>query len=1042
MGSEKVEDQQNHLNREHARMKGIFSNAENSMEDSGGGNQARSYCKSPKEHLVQIGGPSVPAYWKSVEELAHGPRYAGEFPGGLPASNSATEATRRDFLALMGFSIAAAGLSGCRAPVQNAIPLLVGSDDIVPGVANWYATTCRGCASSCTLLVKQRDGRPIKIEGNAESALFGGGTCATGQATVLTLYDDERLRGPLWRGQSAKWHEVDQQVMDALRAAEGGNREIVFLSGTITSPSTLRIITEWQQRYPKFQHIEYDPVSLSGLRAANEKSFGRAFVPHYAFDKARVIVGLEADFLGTWLSPVEFSRQYAANRKPEGTPALHVQFESGMSVTGSNADVRVAIPPSQLGLVVAALFRRIARKAHGITMAGTHDPIEAKKLDAVADELWNHRGESLVVSGSNNVWVQLLVNALNDALGNFGKTIDIERPSLQRRGNDTAMAHLIEKMQRGEVHTLIMHGVNPAYDYPDSEQFLDGLKKVTLSISFSDRRDETSSHAHAVCPDHHFLESWGDAEPVESNFSLSQPLIAPLFETRAAQESLLKWMGHDETDYYKYIREFWRTEIYPRQKGTQDFDAFWELSVQDGIVAMPPKTTEAVAAFHGDWKAALEEIVIEGGNNNDHGAEKRFELHCYETVALRDGRHANNPWLQELPDPITKVTWGNYAAIAPSVAKELALSDGDVVRLTVGKHQLELPAFIQPGQDRRTISVALGYGRRQVGRAGQDVGVNAYPLTSLEHGHRHYSAKDVVLEKTRRTEKLGSTQTHFSMEGRPIVLETSMEELRNGTESGPEKEALPTLWAERLQGEHAWGMAVDMNSCTGCSACVVACQAENNVPVVGKDQIERIRIMHWIRIDRYYSGPEEDPVSVHQPMMCQHCQDAPCETVCPVLATSTSSEGLNQQVYNRCIGTRYCANNCPYKVRRFNWYNYTENPQFDFNMESPLGRMVLNPDVAVRSRGVMEKCSLCVQRIQLAKNTALQGRRELADGEIQIACQQACPTQAIVFGDLKDPNSRVSRMQRSQRRYQVLDELGTRPNVSYLKKVRNPLETA
>ncbi len=1012
------------------------------MNHSGEGGEAKGHCKRPKEQLVQIGGPEVPAYWKSVEEMQSGPRRTGEFPGGLPSSGGRAETTRRDFLAAMGFTLAAAGLSGCRAPVQNAIPLLVGSDDIIPGIANWYATTCRGCASSCSLLVKQRDGRPIKIEGNAESSLFGGGTCATGQATVLSLYDDERLRGPLWHGQPSSWQEIDQHVMDALREAEGSKREIVLLSGTITSPSMRRIIAEWRVRYPNFRHVEYDPVSLSALRAANAQSFDRAAVPHYAFNKARVIVGLEADFLGTWLSPVEFARQYAANRKPEGIPALHVQFESGMSVTGSNADVRVAVPPSQLGLVAVALLRRIAHKAGVSPVAGTPDPIGSKKLDAVADELWKHRGESLVVSGSNDISVQVVVNALNAALGNFGKTIDIERPSLQRSGDDIAMTDLVGKMQRGEVHTLIMHGVNPAYDYPDAEQFLAGLEKVALSISFSDRRDETSSHARAVCPDHHFLEAWGDAEPVESHLSLSQPLIAPLFETRAAQETLLKWLGNDEADYYKYLREFWRTVVFPRQKELHDFDAFWERSLQDGVVAVSPGSIAVAPKFKGDWKAAVDKILTEARETSSATAEDRFELHCYETVALRDGRHANNPWLQELPDPISKVTWGNYAAVAPSLAKKIGLSDGDVVRLTAGNRQLELPAFIQPGQDGRTISVALGYGRKQVGRAGQNVGVNAYPLTSMEHGHRRYSVKSVVLEKTGRTERLGSTQTHFSMEGRPIVLETSLEELHKSAEQGTETETMPTLWTERLHGEHSWGMAIDMNSCTGCSACVVACQAENNVPVVGKDQIERIRIMHWIRIDRYYSGPEEDPVSVHQPMMCQHCQNAPCETVCPVVATTTSSEGLNQQVYNRCIGTRYCANNCPYKVRRFNWYNYTENPQFDFNMESPLGRMVLNPDVAVRSRGVMEKCSLCVQRIQLAKNVALQGRRELADGEIQTACQQACPTQAIVFGDLKDPNSRVSQMQRNQRHYQVLDELGTRPNVSYLKKVRNPLETA
>jgi MoCo/4Fe-4S cofactor protein with predicted Tat translocation signal len=1012
------------------------------MSHAGASQGAKHSCKGPKDQLVQIG--EAPAYWKSVEELHEGPRFTGEFPGGLPGTAGRHEPSRRDFLALMGFTLASAGLTGCRAPVQNAIPLLVGSDQIVPGVSNWYATTCRGCASSCSLLVKQRDGRPIKIEGNAESTLFGGGTCATGQATVLSLYDDERLRVPLWHGQPARWEEIDQLVPAALQEADNSKRDIVLLSGTITSPSTRAILAEWRGRYPRFQHVEYDAISLSAIRAANQQSFGRAVIPHYAFDKARVIVGLEADFLGTWLSPVEFARQYAANRKPEGTPALHIQFESGMSVTGSNADLRVAVPPSQLGLVAVGLLRRIAHKAGLGEITPAQEPLEAGKLDAVAEELWKHRGESLVVSGSNDVAVQVAVNAINAALGNIGKTIDLAHPSLQRSGDDSVMAGLVEKMNRGEVHTLFMLGVNPAFDYCDPDRFLSGLEKVALSVSFSDRRDETSSHAHAVCPDHHFLEAWGDAEPVESHFSLAQPLIAPLFDTRAAQESLLRWLGHEQPDYYAYLREHWQKSLYPRQQTAHTPESFWERSLQDGVFSALPGAAVPPAKFHGDWKAAAAAILAEQQKSQsapaaDHG-EDHYELHFYESVALRDGRHANNPWLLELPDPISKVTWGNYAAVSPALAKKLDLSDGAVVRLKSERGQIEIPVVVQPGQEQGTISVALGFGRRQVGRAGQNVGVNAFPLTQMENGQRRFSAKNIRIEKTGRTEKLASTQTHFSMEGRPIVLETSLEELHKEAEAAG-AEALPTLWAERPHGEHAWGMAIDMNACTGCSACVVACQAENNVPVVGRDQIERIRIMHWIRIDRYYSGPEDDPVAVHQPMMCQHCQNAPCETVCPVLATSTSSEGLNQQVYNRCIGTRYCANNCPYKVRRFNWYNYTENPQFDFNMENPLGRMVLNPDVAVRSRGVMEKCSLCVQRIQLAKNIALQGKRELADGDIQTACQQACPAQAIVFGDLKDPNSRVSQLQRSRRNYQVLDELGTRPNVGYLKKVRNPLET-
>jgi MoCo/4Fe-4S cofactor protein with predicted Tat translocation signal len=1008
------------------------------MSDSGArGHNAP--CKSAKDRLVQIQPQETPVYWKSVAELHGGALMSGEFPGGLPRSGQ-TGTTRRDFLSLMGFTLAAAGLSGCRAPVQNAIPLLVGSDQFVPGVANWYATTCRGCTASCSLLVKQRDGRPIKIEGNAESQLFGGGTCATGQATVLSLYDDERLRGPLWQGQPASWSEVDRHVIESLQAAEAGSHSIALLSGTITSPSTRAILSEWRARYANFVHVEYDATSLSAMRAANKESFGLAVVPHYAFDRARVIVALDADFLGTWLSPVEFARQYAAGRKPEGSPSLHIQFESGMSVTGSNADLRIAVAPSELGPIAAALLARIARKAGNAGASHAEDPIDSRKLDAVAEELWKHRGESLVVTGSNDLAVQIPVNTLNATLGNTGKTVDLAHPSLQRNGDDEAMLDLVEKMNRGEVHTLFLLGVNPAYDYHDPVRFLSGLDKVALSVSFSDRRDETSSHAHAVCPDHHFLEAWGDAEAVESHFTLAQPLIAPLFDTRSAQESLLKWLGRERSDYHTFLREFWQKNIFSRQHEVHDFQSFWDQSLQNGLVTLPPLHAAAEPKFHGNWKAGVTSVLKEPAGLRQTGSADHYELQLYESVALRDGRQANNPWLQELPDPISKVTWGNYAAMAPATAAKLQLTEGDVVRLKTETGQMEVPVFIQPGQHAGTISVALGYGRSKVGRAGQNVGVNAYPLVRVKNGYRLHSAQAATLEKTGRNEKLATTQTHFSMEGRPIVLEASLEELHQNTESNVEP-ALPTLWAARPEGGHAWGMAIDMNACTGCSACVVACQAENNVPVVGKDQIERIRIMHWIRLDRYYSGPEDDPVAVHQPMMCQHCQNAPCETVCPVLATTTSSEGLNQQVYNRCIGTRYCANNCPYKVRRFNWYNYTDNPQFDFNMESPLGRMVLNPDVAVRSRGVMEKCSMCVQRIQLAKNVALQGKRELAEGDIQTACQQACPTQAIVFGDLKDPNSRVSQLQHSQRRYQVLDELGTRPNVSYLKKVRNPVRT-
>jgi MoCo/4Fe-4S cofactor protein with predicted Tat translocation signal len=993
-------------------------------------------CKGAKDQLVTIGPRRPPDYWRSAEELRTAQASRGEFPGGLPAG-AGLDTNRRDFLSLVGFSAAAASLAACRAPEQKAIPLPIAPEDMVPGVANHYATTCGGCASSCGLVVKQRDGRPIKIEGNDASELFGGATCATGQATVLSLYDGERLHEPLWQGKPASWDEIDRRVVEALGAARGGGGKVVLLSSTITSPSTRDVIGRWARKVPGFRHVVYDPISASAIRVANAQSFGRAVIPHYAFDKARVIVGLEADFLGSWLSPVEFARHYARGRRTDGSRSYHVQYESGMSVTGSNADLRVPVAPSDLGAVAVALLARIARKASAADIDQGTDLVDGAQLDAVADALWKHRGESLVVSGRNDVAIQLVVNALNDLLGNLGRTVDLARPSLQRQGDDAAVAELVEQMNRGEVQLLVLHGVNPGYDYPDAARFLQAMKKVALTVSTSDRLDETSSSVHAVCPDHHFLESWGDAEPIQGYFSLTQPLIAPLFHTRAATESLLRWLG-EPTDHYTFVRTFWREQIFPRQTLESSFDNFWDRSLERGLVDLgAPADRASPVSAAGSWRDAARVLVEENRQSRAARRDDRYELWLYESVAMRDGRNANNPWLQELPDPINKVTWGNVALIAPQLADRLGLEAGDVVSLkTAAGREIVLPVFLQPGQHPRAISVALGHGRRRVGKAGNDVGVNAFPLATVSRGVRTYAVTGITLSRTGRREKIAGTQSHFSMEGRDIILETTLAELGHPSEAHEPRE-LHNLWPEPPQGEHSWGMAIDLDACTGCSACVVACQAENNVPVVGKDQVQRTRIMHWIRIDRYYAGSAENPRSLHQPMMCQHCGHAPCETVCPVLATTTSVEGLNQQVYNRCIGTRYCANNCPYKVRRFNWYNYTENDRFDFNMTSPVGRLVLNPDVTVRSRGVMEKCSLCVQRIQEGKNARVQTGKPIADGSIKTACQQSCPTEAIVFGDLKDPASRASKLLAGQRAYRVLEELGTRPNVAYLKKVRH-----
>ncbi len=1019
-------------------------------------------------------------YWKGLEELHNDPEFleqrSREFAEDLPLPVFFTkediegttgrggvtpplQSTRRDFLRLMGFSFAGTALAACtRMPVEKAIPYLIKPDEVTPGVANWYATTCAGCTASCPILVKSRDGRPIKVEGNPQSTLTGGGVCAVGQATVLSLYDGARLKSPLIDGKEATWEAVDQKVGTSLTEFGAGGK-IVLLTGTVVSPTMRSLIAQWLAHYPGSRHVAYDPVSSSAIVTAQEKSFGVRVLPHYRFDRAKVVVGFNCDFLGTWISPVEFASRYAAGRRPaSGTFLRHVQFESGMSLTGTNADFRVPIAPSEEIAIAAGLLSEISKIAGGWSdgdfllqmgaIGGERDlprfkrasgfasasesptgPIR-KMIQETARELWENRGASLVISGTNDVGVQTIVNAINSLLGNIGKTIDLDNPSFQKGGDEGKMERLVDEMNRGEVKALLMMGVNPAYDYPEAARFAEGLAKVSLSVSLSDRQDETAALAGVVAPVHHFLESWNDAQPIANEYSLTQPLIQPLFHTRQAGESLLKWMGSvfGGEDYYTHLRNYWRDNLFAKQSRHSDFDGFWDQVVHDGVFSVP-ETTPQERKFVG----GIGEVGV-----NRNTSDNQFELHLYEKVGLRDGRHANNPWLQELPDPVTKITWDNYASLAPSTARSLGVEAGDVVRLRGKTAAIELPIQIQPGQSPQAVAVAVGYGRSRCGKVGEKVGVNAYPLVGRRDGLFVYTGVGVTLEKTGRKGTLAATQTHHSLEGRPIVKETVLSDyLKNPAAGNEEHEKLVSLWAEKKKEGHAWGMSIDLTACNGCSACLVSCQAENNVAVVGKDEVFRRREMHWIRIDRYYGGSEENPETVHQPMTCQHCGHAPCETVCPVLATVHSSDGINQQVYNRCVGTRYCENNCPYKVRRFNWFEYAHNSKFDYTFNSSLSAMVLNPDVGVRSRGVMEKCSLCIQRIQEGKLQAKREGRPLKDGEIKVACEQSCPTQAIVFGDLNDPESRVSKLNQDGRFYHVLEELNVRPVVGYLTKVRN-----
>ena len=967
-----------------------------------------------------------------------------------PDTPAAPGESRRDFLKWMGFSLGAAVAASCSPiPERKAVPLVAQPEGVVPGVESWYATTCGGCPAGCGLLAKNRDGRPIKIEGNPRSPIARGASCAAGQATVLSLYDDGRLRSPRLQGRQASWPEIDAFIAPRLAAIASRGGTLALLTGTLVSPSARALVAELLLRFPNARHVCWDAVSLAGLREANRRSFGRPVVPHFRFDRARVIVGLEADFLGTWLSPVEFARAWAEGRKLERPDlmARHYQLEGGLSLTGSNADRRIAVLPSELGLAALGLVERVARLAGSLAPAAPAAAVsggcDPAALDTIAADLWRHRGQSLVVCGLNDPAVQTVVNRLNAMLGNVGRTVDLDRPSWQRQGDDGAMAELLDSMERGEVHGLLLWGVNPAYDHPQAERFVRALGNVALKVSFAERLDETAVHADAVAPDHHFLESWGDAEPVSGCLGLRQPTIAPLFDTRAAQESLLRWMSRPASAY-DWLREHWRRQVFPRQSRWARFDDFWDHSLQDGVCELADEKDEEKATGalgdQGDLDAAAAAILAAHREAQAERSRGGHEIRLYEKVGLRDGRHANNPWLQEFPDPVSRIAWGNYACIAPRVAAELGLAEGDVVALRSGRTAIELPVHLQPGQPPGALSVALGYGRTHAGKVGDGVGANAFPLRPVRGGFVQDYATGVRLEKTGRRETLAAIQRHDSMEGRPIVREAALTEYRRNPAAGNEQErpeAL-SLWEERPYEGHRWGMAIDLNACTGCGACVVACQAENNVPVVGRDEVARGREMHWIRIDRYHAGPVDAPATLYQPMMCQHCANAPCETVCPVLATTHSSDGLNQQVYNRCIGTRYCENNCPYKVRRFNWFKYTDNDRFDYAMNSDLGKMVLNPDVVVRSRGVMEKCSLCVQRIQAGKLKAETAGRPVRDGDVETACQQACPAEAIVFGDINDKRSRVSQLKSEPRNYGLLAELNTRPRTTYVAVVRNP----
>ncbi|HEY8916118.1 MAG TPA: TAT-variant-translocated molybdopterin oxidoreductase, partial [Chitinophaga sp.] len=947
-------------------------------------------------------------YWKGLEELhntkAHQEIVKNEFGEELPfdESDSLLGATtpRRDFLKYLGFTTAAATIAAsCEIPVKKAIPYVNKPEEITPGVPNYYASTYAVDGEYLPIVVKTREGRPIKIEGNTLSTVTNGATTARVQGAVLGLYDTARLRYPTINGTETTWAELDKQVTAALGALSG--QPVVLLSSTILSPSTKKVIGEFLAKYPGSRHVTYDAVSYSGMLLANEAAYGKKTLPSYHFENAKVVVSLGADFLGTWLNPAEFSQAYGKTRKiSQEKPEMskHFHFESTMSLTGANADERFTHKPSETGAVALALLSALGGS---VTAPAIADKRLADGIKKAAAALQASQGKALVVSGSNDVNVQLIVNAINNQIGANGTTIDWATTSNYRQGIDSDMVQLVTDLNAGSIGALLVFGVNPVYDYFDGKKFADGLKKAKLTVTFNDRKDETSELCKYAAPDHHFLESWGDAEGKTGYYSFTQPTIAPLFKTRAFEDTLLSWSGNTATNWVSYLKNEWMSKL-----GGQEA---WDKTLQDGVIEPTTAPALAGATFAGDIAYAASKI-----NSAKKGGE--IELVLYEKVAIGNGKLANNPWLQEMPDPITRATWDNYACISNSRAKKYKEELGDdyeihagkqVLKITANGKTVELPLLIVPGIHPDVIAIAVGYGRNMnAGKAAGEVGKNAYPFVSYNGQTFDYFSPAVTIEDAGKKYDVGLTQTHNSYEGRPIIKETTLQEfIKNPKAVNEDREELnkygkdfradATLYPNHPYPGIKWGMSIDLNTCFGCGACTIACQAENNVSVVGKEQVIKAHEMHWIRIDRYFSGDENNPEVVFQPMLCQHCDNAPCENVCPVAATNHSSEGINQMAYNRCIGTRYCANNCPYKVRRFNWRDWNGADSFENNlydvsdMNDNLTRMVLNPDVVVRSRGVMEKCSFCVQRLQDAKLAAKKAGRPVKDGEAKTACQQA-----------------------------------------------------
>ena len=1024
-------------------------------------------------------------YWKSVEELNENSSIVealkqNEFVEEIPTeeflgdkgSLEASSTTRRDFLKYVGFSTAAATLAACEGPVIKSIPYVVQPEEIIPGVANYYATTIADGFDFANVLVKTREGRPIKIERNTLAHVSGAN--ARVNASVLGLYDSLRVQSPRKNGNTISWDELDTEVAQKLNALKDSGKDIVLLTQTFASPSTSRLIAEFKEKYGNVRHIVYDAVSESAALDAYQLKYGERALANYDFSKAETIVSIGADFLGDWQGG-GYSSGYSKSRVPQnGKMSRHIQFESNMTLTGGNADKRVPLTPSEQKTALSKLYSLVT----GVSVSTKELPKAiGEAVQKAASQLKRAGSKGVVVTGIQDVNAQMVALEINEYLNS--KVFDKETPIKTRQGNDKDIMALVADMKAAKVGAIIMSGVNPLYTLPNASDFAEGLKNTELSVAFSMKEDETSSQTQFIAATPHYLESWGDAEIKKGHFSLTQPTIRPLFNTRQFQEALMVWTGNDMS-YHDYIKDTWGTSILSGSSFNQ--------ALHDGVFVGTIAATET----EDTTSASEEDMEMPSGDAaralSASVKPSALELTLYTKTGLGDGQQANNPWLQEFPDPITRTSWDNYLTVSKHDADAIGLENkhvsngalnGSYANVTVNGTTLKVPVYIQPGQAKGSVGLALGYGRTAAGLKDElKTGVNAYPFYQ-----NFNTAQEVTVELALGEHEFACVQLQNTMVGRgDIIKETTLEIFNTEhKEHWNEKEGVSydhneiatsdqnaDLWVPFDQSiGHHFNLSIDLNACTGCGACVIACHSENNVPVVGKEEVRKFRDMHWLRIDRYYSSADtfmqeqedletlgafepyskierqsyENPEVAFQPVMCQHCNHAPCETVCPVAATSHSRQGQNHMAYNRCVGTRYCANNCPYKVRRFNWFLYSENNEFDYHMNDDLGRMVLNPDVVVRSRGVMEKCSMCIQMTQKTILDAKREGREVKDGEFKTACSAACDHGAMVFGDINNKDSKIVEMSNDDRMYHLLESIGTKPNVMYQVKVKNTTES-